>query len=105
MPNGAPPNGPFTDLERAVRGKRYKLIRSLAGDELYDLLNDPWESVDLLLSPLTPSQQAAYAGLAAYLDTTVNSYRPARPPARLRLRFRRRVSSAPGDGESSWLDR
>ena len=73
VPNGAPPNGPFTDLQRAVRDKRYKLIRSLAGDELYDLWSDPWESVDLLLSPLTPPQQGAYGALSAYLDSTINS--------------------------------
>jgi arylsulfatase A-like enzyme len=73
VPNGTPPNGPFTELERAVRDTRYKLIRSLSGDELYDLWTDPWESVDLLLSPLTPPQQAAYDWLSVYLDATINS--------------------------------
>ena len=64
-PNGGAP--PFADHRRAVRGARYKLLRQTGQpDELYDLLVDPFETVDLLPNP-TPDQQAAYVELVAEL--------------------------------------
>lgn len=54
--------------ERAVRDRRYKLIRrSGRPDELFDLLLDPFETTDLLPSP-TPEEQRAYETLQAELD-------------------------------------
>jgi hypothetical protein len=64
-----PNNGtlPFVDHRRAVRKARYKLIRSTGlSDEFYDLLSDPFETINLLPG-LTPAQQTAYNGLIAEL--------------------------------------
>ena len=57
QPNGP---GPYNLIEHAIRDARYKLIRrSNAPDELYDLLDDPKETADLLLG--TPSAEAGQA--------------------------------------------
>ncbi len=65
-PNGATP--PFPSHQRAIRSTRFKLIRRTdRPDELYDLLADPWETTNLLTSPLTPVAQQAYDGLVAEL--------------------------------------
>jgi arylsulfatase A-like enzyme len=65
------PNGgtlPHASHSRAVRDARYKLIRvSGAPDELYDLLNDPFETANLLLGALSSTEQAAYDALVAEL--------------------------------------
>ena len=54
---------------RAVRDRRYKLIRwDPCHDELYDLARDPLELTDLLRSPLGPEATAAYQTLSARLD-------------------------------------
>jgi arylsulfatase A-like enzyme len=58
---------PFTTHERAARRKRYKLIRVTGQrDEFYDLLNDPFETTNLLPG-LSPQQQIAYDALVAEL--------------------------------------
>jgi len=65
-PNGGPP---YQSHVRAVREARYKLIRaSGAADELYDLVADPFEQVDLFPG-LVPGTGAwdAYQDLAAEL--------------------------------------
>jgi arylsulfatase A-like enzyme len=60
-PNGP---GPYTVYDQAVRGLRYKLIRRVDGEELYDLMTDPFERNDLLRQPsLTAPQRAAYRRL------------------------------------------
>ena len=57
----------------AIRNSQYKLIQYADGhQELYDLINDPFEGVDLLLGSLTTSEQAAYDDLeleAVYIRT------------------------------------
>ena len=71
-PNGF---GPYTTHDQAARDARYKLI--LRGgilppagppERLYDLWEDPFEQVNLLLQPLTREQAAALARLRAELD-------------------------------------
>jgi arylsulfatase A-like enzyme len=70
-PNGA---GPYNVYNRTVRGLRYKLIRRMDGEELYDLETDPFEKRDLLRQPfLTPEQRAAYQALDAELTRIRNS--------------------------------
>lgn len=59
---------PATTGGVAVRNAQFKLIRNMstATDELYDLVNDPFEATDLIaLGPLDPVQQAAYNALSA----------------------------------------
>ncbi|MCK6507461.1 sulfatase-like hydrolase/transferase [Myxococcota bacterium] len=55
---------------RAVRDERFKLVRiETTGDELYDLLADPWESDDLLVADrLSPEAETAYQALSETLD-------------------------------------
>jgi len=72
-PNGTPPFGPFVIERRALRGPQYKLVRTEAGDELYDLLADPWETVDLLEVGPTPDELQAYAALDAELVVLLGS--------------------------------
>lgn len=49
VPNGT---GPYEERIQAVRGPVFKLIRRQGGaDELFDLVSDPFEGNDLLLSP------------------------------------------------------
>ena len=63
-PNGS---GPWTDHRRAVRDSRYKLIRRLGqADEFYDLLANPFETINLLPG-LSANEQAAYDDLVAEL--------------------------------------
>ncbi|HIG10329.1 MAG: sulfatase-like hydrolase/transferase [bacterium] len=70
------PNGPVPHAKRkrAVRGKRYKLIRrgrEAVNDELYDLLVDRYEEQDLLALPqgaLSPLAWRALEQLRAELD-------------------------------------
>jgi hypothetical protein len=63
-----PAPGGVTAHRQAARERRYKLIIQDSGDEeLYDLLADPEESVDLLAGPLTVEQEDAYLRLRAEL--------------------------------------
>jgi len=67
------PNGPFgakpeTKFARAIRDERYKLmVDETSHHRLFDLLEDPEESLDLLAGGLTPEEQATYLQLAATL--------------------------------------
>lgn len=73
-PNG---QGPYVSYDRAVRDVQYKLVlRSLLiqgpfgpvlveQDELYDLVDDPFEANDLLSGPPSPEILDAYANLNA----------------------------------------
>ena len=71
----SPNAGDVFDARRiAVRGERFKLIqRFLPGEsgapreEFYDLLNDPYETVDLIEVPPTPEVSQAYLELRAVL--------------------------------------
>jgi arylsulfatase A-like enzyme len=63
-PNGS---GPWTDHRRAVRDDRYKLIRRLGqSDEFYDLLANPFETINLLPG-LSVDEQTAFDALAGEL--------------------------------------
>jgi arylsulfatase A-like enzyme len=60
---------------QAARDERFKLIRRVAADELYDLEgdppaveSDPFEQNDLLAGTLTEAQQAAYDVLGAEIE-------------------------------------
>ena len=72
-PIGTLPFGPHTTLERAIRGSRYKLIRTVSGDELYDLSVDPWEGTDLLQGMLSGSQMKALQQLDGDLTSLLGS--------------------------------
>jgi arylsulfatase A-like enzyme len=74
-PNGF---GPYIVNARAARDERYKLIRDEAwiqlygGQSLYDLVEDPWETTNLLdlrVNRLTPEAQQSYLELSAVLDS------------------------------------
>lgn len=68
-PNGIPTaGGTFTILWRSIRGHRYKLLRTLGGDRLYDLQNDPWELVNLAKGGMTPAEKQEYKALAKKLS-------------------------------------
>ncbi len=77
QPNFLPSKGPPPSYVRrgtAVRGNRYKLIHSYAGPnpvpvfrELYDLLLDPLEAVNLLDSPLSLELKGIYTDLQVQL--------------------------------------
>lgn len=54
--------------EQAARDDRYKLVRRASGDALHDLVNDPFERVDLLGRPLTPDERTHRDRLASRLD-------------------------------------
>jgi arylsulfatase B len=56
------------NYKRAIRDVRYKLVRFPGRSELYDLVNDPRETKDLLLAPLTAEARAAFDRLSAALD-------------------------------------
>jgi len=65
--NGA--SFPAPDHQQAIRGDRFKLIRRYQGgvtEEFYDLLQDPFETNDLLPG-LDPGQQIEYDQLTAAL--------------------------------------
>ena len=63
---------PETTGGAAARGNRYKLIRLFDAlgsiDEFYDLTVDPFETNDLLLGTLTPTENTARLLLAATID-------------------------------------
>jgi arylsulfatase A-like enzyme len=59
---------------KVIRNLRYKLIRTDNGpDELYDLVNDPYERSNILLRALTSIEHAAYMGLADRLTSLLAS--------------------------------
>lgn len=74
-PNGFAP----TAADRVIRDDRYKLRRigiAPASHELYDLVADPFEQVDLLAggaAALGPSELQAYQSLRAALDALLGS--------------------------------
>jgi hypothetical protein len=49
---------------RAIRNDTFKLIRSSNGTNFYNLLVDPYETVNLLTKALTAEQSANYAALS-----------------------------------------
>lgn len=73
FPNGF---GPYSEWHRAIRDQRYKLIRKDETDfaetqeEFYDLLLDPYETVDLMpvVGSMDLDAEAAFASLQAELD-------------------------------------
>lgn len=85
---GFSPNGPnsaaATPGERAVVGPTYKLIRKTTGivfphasDEMYDVVSDVQETVNLIpggsTGGLTAEQLSAYNSMVSYFTTTVTS--------------------------------
>ena len=52
----------------AMRNQRYKLLRTDGVEELYDLVEDPYEHNNLLAGDLTASEQAEYRGLQQQLQ-------------------------------------
>ena len=63
------PQVPESLAGRSARTADYKLVRLFAGGErLYNLREDPIGEVDLMLKPLTESQQAAAYLLGDYLE-------------------------------------
>jgi arylsulfatase A-like enzyme len=58
-PLGAPPGGPYTFLRRAAEKDGWKLILNEVGAaEMFDVVNDPWEHVDVLEDGIDPAEQA-----------------------------------------------
>lgn len=71
------PNGPgplYPVDQRAVRGERYKIVATFNGCAspqsfaFYDLLKDPFEQRNLLLTGLDPDEQQAYQQMVAELQ-------------------------------------
>lgn len=73
--------GPFDTWDQAARDDQYKLIRRhdesllTTQTEFYDLSVDPFEKSDLLGSPLTPVQSAAYDKLTTEIKTLLGPWR------------------------------
>jgi len=57
--------GPHTDLSRACEQNGFKAIWTLTTVELYDVVSDPGETVDLLADGIDPAEQAILDGLEA----------------------------------------
>lgn len=69
-----------TDGGHAIRDERYKLITFSSGPPAFhDLLNDPWEMVDLLTGTLTTEQQLAVDRLNAECEWTTTVTAPEGP--------------------------
>jgi len=60
----------------AIRDHRFKLVTGKNGEELYDLVADPWESRDLLTGELDEDATTGYAALKAILANLL----PTEPP-------------------------
>ncbi|MGI9204692.1 MAG: sulfatase-like hydrolase/transferase [Woeseiaceae bacterium] len=60
----------------AIRDRHFKLVTGKGGEELFDLVADPWETRNLLADELDDDAVAAYAKLEAILDDLL----PAEPP-------------------------
>ena len=61
--------GPYGFELRMARDLRFKLIVSSEGqDELFDLQQDPFETVNLLSQPLSPIARVHYRTLAKHID-------------------------------------
>ena len=57
-----------------LRDERYKLIRlDASGEQLYDLVDDPAESTNLLGGPLSPGEAEALGELRGALDAIIAS--------------------------------
>jgi arylsulfatase A-like enzyme len=52
----------------AIRNQRFKLVTGKGGEELFDLIEDPWEMRNLLEGELDEDATAGYAKLAAVLE-------------------------------------
>ena len=48
----------LADANYTIRGERYKYLRHAGTEEFYDLLEDPYEHVNLLDGRLTAEQEA-----------------------------------------------
>ncbi len=65
---------PTFQTGKTIRNPRYKLIQLENGTaEFYDLVTDPYEKRNLLLSSLTQIEQAAYLGLSDKLTALLGS--------------------------------
>jgi arylsulfatase A-like enzyme len=72
--------GPYDDQRQALRDDQYKLIRRDGVDaELFDLIADPPESMNLLDAALTPDQQDALDRLSAWMDDIESGVLPSVP--------------------------
>jgi hypothetical protein len=79
-PNGS---GPYSDVDRAVRDARFKVIRTqtvifgpfgpvaVVRDALFDLLADPFEQIDLTAGGMSAVEQVALDRLTHALDVFV----------------------------------
>lgn len=61
----------------AIRNQRFKLVTGKGGEELFDLVDDPWETNNLLESELDEDATIGYAKLEAILAGLL----PDEPPA------------------------
>lgn len=61
------------DTQEAARDGRHKLIRIGEQEEFYDLLEDPWERVNLLEGDLAPDPARSYQRLRAALEEAAGS--------------------------------
>lgn len=69
--------GPWTRDEQAMRGDRYKLLRTEDGDQLFDLARPGLDDgPDLLRGRPTPEQLGAYARLADALEQQLAALTP-----------------------------
>ena len=61
--------------ERAIRNERYKLVQDFGRDteELFDLVEDPYEHSDLLKGELTPGAKENYESLKSRIEALVAS--------------------------------
>ena len=59
---------------QAIRNDQYKLIKfeTEGKEELYDLINDPYENVNLLSRPLSETEQTHYTQLSEIISNLVN---------------------------------
>lgn len=67
QPLGAPPGGPYEKLSRAAEENDYKAVWTVSAVQLYDVLVDPWENIDLLADGISPGEQLILDGLTARL--------------------------------------
>jgi len=71
-PNGF---GPYEIYQQVARNGRFKYMRyynmagALAGEDLYDLETDAFETDDLMMNPLDPLAFAAFQQLSSYMDS------------------------------------
>ena len=75
-PNGIPIQGNYSFLWRSVRGHRYKLLRTLGGDRLFDLQTDPWETTNLAQGGMSPALKQEYAALQSAIGALTGNVNP-----------------------------